>query len=161
MSNTHPNSSRRGFQDLSRALSNVHAELQQIALEAPVATAAERHGHPSRYLSEVRETCVARAVEIYRSRRRRDAAFGGDADLFGEPAWDILLDLLDADAHGRRISVTSASLASSVPATTGLRMIAILEERGLVMRTNDPLDRRRSHVSLTGKGRAAMQAALR
>lgn len=158
MSNTHPNSTRRGFQDLSRALGNVHAELQQIAQEAPT---AERHSHPGRYLSEVRDTSVARAVEIYRSRRRRDAAFGQDADLFGEPAWDILLDLLDADAHGRRISVTSASLASSVPATTGLRMIAILEERGLVVRTDDPRDRRRSHVSLTGKGRAVMQAALR
>jgi DNA-binding MarR family transcriptional regulator len=158
MSNTHPNSTRRGFQDLSRALSNVHAELQQIAQEAP---AAERHIHPGRYLSEVRDTSVARAIEIYRSRRRRDAAFGEDADLFGEPAWDILLDLLDADAHGRRISVTSASLASSVPATTGLRMIAILEERGLVVRTDDPRDRRRSHVSLTTKGRAVMQAALR
>jgi len=159
MSNTHPNSSRRGFQDLSRALGNVHAELQQIAQEAPVAAGADRQIRP--YLSEVRDAGVARAVEIYRSRRRRDAAFGEDADLFGEPAWDILLDLLDADAHGRRISVTSASLASSVPATTGLRMIAILEERGLVARTHDPLDRRRSHVSLTGKGRALMQAALR
>lgn len=158
MSNTHPNSTRRGFQDLSRALSNVHAELQQIGQEAP---APERQVHPGRYLSEVRDTSVARAIEIYRSRRRRDAAFGEDADLFGEPAWDILLDLLDADAHGRRISVTSASLASSVPATTGLRMIAILEERGLVVRTDDPRDRRRSHVSLTGKGKAVMQAALR
>jgi len=159
MSNTHPNSSRRGFQDLSRALGNVHAELQQIAQEAPATAGADRQIRP--YLSEVRDAGVARAVEIYRSRRRRDAAFGEDADLFGEPAWDILLDLLDADAHGRRISVTSASLASSVPATTGLRMIAILEERGLVARTDDPLDRRRSHVSLTGKGRAVMQAALR
>jgi len=159
MSNTHPNSSRRGFQDLSRALGNVHAELQQIAQDAPVTAGADRQIRP--YLSEVRDAGVARAVEIYRSRRRRDAAFGQDADLFGEPAWDILLDLLDADAHGRRISVTSASLASSVPATTGLRMIAILEERGLIARTDDPLDRRRSHVSLTGKGRAVMQAALR
>ena len=159
MSNTHPNSTRRGFQDLSRALSNVHAELQQIAQEPPAA--AERQFLPGRYLSEVRDASVARAIEIYRSRRRRDAAFGEDADLFGEPAWDILLDLLDADAHGRRISVTSASLASSVPATTGLRMIAILEERGLVVRADDPLDRRRSHVSLTAKGRAVMQDALR
>ena len=73
MSNTHPNSSRRGFQDLSRALGNVHAELQQIAQEAPATAGADRQIRP--YLSEVRDAGVARAVEIYRSRRRRDAAF--------------------------------------------------------------------------------------
>src|ERR1700712_4343686 len=100
MSNTHPNSTRRGFQDLSRALNNVHAELQQIAQEAPIAATRERPTHPSPHLSEIRDTSVASAVEIYRFRRRRDAAFGADADLFGEPAWDILLDLLKADAHG-------------------------------------------------------------
>lgn len=90
------------------------------------------------------------AQEEYRERLRRKKFF--DADLFGEPAWDILLDLFLCHVEGRRITITSACIASSVPSTTALRWIALLQERGLIQRESDILDRRRSWIDLTPQG---------
>lgn len=90
-----------------------------------------------------------RALALYRARRARAASFGGHGDLFGEPAWDILLDLFIAREAGRRVSVSSACIAADVPATTALRWLSALEQRGLVERQADPIDGRRVHVGLS------------
>lgn len=91
----------------------------------------------------------ARALALYRARRARTASFDGHGDLFGEPAWDILLDLFIAREAGRRVSVSSACIAADVPATTALRWLSALEQRGLVERQADPIDGRRVHVGLS------------
>jgi DNA-binding MarR family transcriptional regulator len=70
-------------------------------------------------------------------------------ELFAEPAWDILLDLLRAEIAQERISVSSACIAAAVPPTTGLRWLKTLEEHGLVLREGDPLDARRNFVRLS------------
>ena len=80
-------------------------------------------------------------------RRRRDGLF--PPDLFGEPAWDMLLDLYVAASERRPISVSSACLAAAVPPTTALRYIATLERSGLIEREADPADRRRFHVRVS------------
>lgn len=85
----------------------------------------------------------------YRQRRRRNAIFADDADLFGEPAWDILLDLLTAQKDGRAISISSACIAADVPPTTALRQLSRLQLRGLIERQSDTLDRRRHYLRLT------------
>lgn len=82
----------------------------------------------------------------YALRRRRESEF--DADLFSDPAWDILLDLYLAARAQKRISVTSACIASAAPATTALRWIEVLANRGLIVRAPDPADRRRTFVDL-------------
>lgn len=90
------------------------------------------------------------AKRAYRDRRRRDTFF--DPSLFGEPAWDILLDLFIAAKSDKKVSVTSACIAAAVPATTALRWTTVLESQGLVTRTSDPDDARRYFLHLTPKG---------
>lgn len=96
--------------------------------------------------------------EIIKSRRLRDVAFG--ADIFGEPAWDILLELYLAQQQQRRTTISDACRASASPQTTGLRWIRLLEERGWVKRHSDPLDGRRVFLSLTNRTNAAMDDYL-
>lgn len=95
------------------------------------------------------------ARQKYEDRRRRTKIFRTE-ELFGEPAWDILLDLFIAAKERRRVSVTSACIGSAVPSTTALRWIAILEKQGLLVREADPGDARRVYVKLSARGYAAM-----
>ncbi|WP_298188977.1 MarR family winged helix-turn-helix transcriptional regulator [Novosphingobium sp.] len=94
------------------------------------------------------------ARRAYSDRRRRSKYF--DASLFGEPAWDLLLDLFIAEKEGRRVSVTSACIGAAVPSTTALRWILVLENEDLVWRENDPKDARRAFLHLTAKAYTQM-----
>lgn len=79
------------------------------------------------------------------------------AHLFADPSWDMLLDLYDAELAATQISVTLLSASSSLPLTTALRRLDVLEEQGLVSRFEDPSDRRKTLVRLTGQGLDAME----
>lgn len=95
---------------------------------------------------------VARAM--YNERRVRDHV--ADLALFGEPAWDILLDLFASEAEGKAVSISSACLAAAVPMTTALRWVTRLEEEGLIERSATG-DRRRINVHLTRSGRERVE----
>ena len=86
---------------------------------------------------------------IIRQRQLRARFF--DGDLFGDPAWDMLLDLTAARAEHARVSVTSLCIASGVPPTTALRWIGQMTEAGLLERVEDETDRRRAFITLTDK----------
>lgn len=91
----------------------------------------------------------------YRDRRTRSALFGDEA-LFGEPAWDLLLDLFIAAKERKRVHVTSACIGAAVPTTTALRWLTLLEERGLIVREADVSDARRIFVRLSADAYAKM-----
>jgi len=91
---------------------------------------------------------------IIRQRQLRARFF--DADLFADPAWDMLLDLTAARVEHLRVSVTSLCIASGVPPTTALRWIGQLVEAGLFKRVEDDTDRRRAFVALTDRAADAM-----
>lgn len=91
---------------------------------------------------------------LIRQRRARDRFF--PADLFADPAWDILLDLMAARIERRRVAVSSLCIASAVPPTTALRTIAAMTARGLLVRRADDSDRRRVFVELSDSAAEAM-----
>ena len=91
---------------------------------------------------------------IIRQRQLRARFF--EADLFGDPAWDMLLDLTAARVEHQRVSVTSLCIASGVPPTTALRWIGQMVEAGLFQRIEDEADRRRAFIQLTDKAADAM-----
>lgn len=84
--------------------------------------------------------------EVIKLRRRREVFF--DPELFADPAWDILLDLLAAQLEGRPVSVSSLCIAAAVPATTALRWITGMTESGILVRRQDPTDARRIFIDL-------------
>ncbi|MFM5885688.1 MAG: winged helix DNA-binding protein [Novosphingobium sp.] len=91
---------------------------------------------------------------IIRQRQMRARFF--DGDLFGDPAWDMLLDLTAARAEHARVSVTSLCIASGVPPTTALRWIGQMTDAGLFQRVEDDSDRRRAFITLTDKAADGM-----
>jgi hypothetical protein len=84
---------------------------------------------------------------LLQARRMRDRFL--PSDLFADPAWDMMLDLMGARIDGKTVSVSSLCIAAAVPPTTALRWIAQLTERGIFERRNDPDDARRVFISLS------------
>lgn len=88
------------------------------------------------------------AQDEYNLRRYREKMFG-NPQLFGEPTWDILLDLFIAELKNIRMQTTSVCIGAQVPQTTALRWIALLERQDLVRRYRDKDDSRRVYIQLT------------
>ena len=82
------------------------------------------------------------------------------SEFFGEPAWNILLELFICELQGRYMSVQDACLASGVPATTALRYVRNLQERDLLRRIADRTDGRRTYVRITNRGDDLMRQYL-
>lgn len=121
--------------------------------QAPAKPASPFHGPGARVA-----TALERAMRYIDLRKRRELEFG--ADIFGEPAWDILLDLFIQRVDGRRTSATSASIASRSPTTTALRYIAILEKKGLLTKRVAEHDLRVHYVELSDDGYRRMLELL-
>src|SRR5690606_31571439 len=96
---------------------------------------------------------------IIRARRLRDQFFR--SDLFADPAWDMLLDLMAARIEKSRVAVSSLCIAAAVPATTALRWIKLLTDRGLFLRSADPQDGRRVYIELSDEAARGVAAYLR
>ncbi|MGV7122689.1 MarR family winged helix-turn-helix transcriptional regulator [Sphingopyxis sp. 550A] len=87
-------------------------------------------------------------------RRMRKSHFG-TAQMSGA-IWDMMLDLMLANANGRTLSASDLATGAGVPLSSGLRMIAAIEGAGLARRTIDERDRRRTIVRLTEAGAEKM-----
>lgn len=97
-------------------------------------------------MSETAPITAAQVRDMLRARRLRADFLPGD--LFADPAWDMMLDLLAARLEQAHVSVSSLCIASAVPPTTALRWIRTLTDKALVERRADPHDGRRIFIAL-------------
>lgn len=96
------------------------------------------------------------ALKQMRSMRRmRSQHF--PTQLFSDPCWEMLLDLYDGHLAAAEVTVTSLGAASGVPLTTALRRMDQLMAHGLIERTEDVGDKRRTIVRLTQAGLDAVE----
>ena len=92
---------------------------------------------------------------VIRARRLRSRYF--EEDMFADPAWDMLLDLLQAEIAQLRVPVSSLCIAAAVPATTALRWLKTMTLQGLFVRRADPHDGRRVFVELAPEASQALR----
>jgi len=85
-------------------------------------------------------------ASVMRARRLRANFF--EPELFADPAWDMLLELFHCELTHRRVPVSNLCSSAGVPATTALRWLKTMVDKGLVVRRDDPLDGRRVYVEL-------------
>ena len=127
-------------------IANTLASLSEGELTVPTAPQAGE--------GEVEEVGAGQVRALIRARRMRDQYFRGE--IFADPAFDMLLDLYAARLEGRRVAVSSLCIAAAVPATTALRWIKQLTDRGLFVRQADPQDGRRIYIELSEAAAKAM-----
>jgi len=91
---------------------------------------------------------LANARRTARRRLLRRQLVGAD-ELFGEPAWEILIDLFIHECEAKPVSVSSAFIASGLPTTSAQRLVQRLCDAGLLMREADHGDGRRTNIRLS------------
>lgn len=101
---------------------------------------------------------VHAARRMLTARRRRERFI--PLEVLGEPGWDILLYLLVSWGEGREVPLKSACHASGAPTSTAMRCLLRLRGLELVAFDADPVDRRRTLLTLTEAGQARVRAAL-
>jgi DNA-binding MarR family transcriptional regulator len=76
-----------------------------------------------------------------------------EAALFANPGMDIMLFLFAEGLHGATVTTNACCAAAGVPRTTALRWIKLLQDRGLVLGSDDVSDRRVTMLALSASGR--------
>ena len=102
-------------------------------------------------VSTVEEAAVRR---ILAARRVREQQLG--PELFADPAWDLLLEALAAEAGRKTLSISRLKGAANVPPSTAERWIRKLENDGWLYRTERFGDGDQN-VSLTPEGSAKLR----
>ncbi|MES5047099.1 response regulator [Rhizobium nepotum] len=86
-----------------------------------------------------------RMLELLRIRDIKTRYFSDR--LFVDPAWHMLLDLMENHLQEKQVSVSSLYIVSGVSAATAGRRLDEMETAGLVRRRPDPNDNRRQLVT--------------
>lgn len=145
---------------LSEEVGRIARTLANLAENAPRVSRLElaEFTPPPPMTADVASAAGARVRNLIRARRARDQFFR--SELFADPAWDMLLDLMAARLEHKRVSVSSLCIAAAVPATTALRWIKSMTDEGLFVRRADNNDGRRIFIDLSDRTAAAMSAYL-
>jgi hypothetical protein len=105
---------------------------------------------------EVPEEVVSAAIRAWRER-----ACYLPGELFFDPAWGMLLELLHAEIGKRQVSLRRLCKASGASSPSAIRWLKVLEDRELVIRQADPLDPGNERLELSPKGSTALRLYFR
>jgi predicted transcriptional regulator len=139
------------LRQLSEEVNRIATTLARLST-GPNANARRMEPMPAAELPQVSVEIVR---SVIRARRLRGRYF--PEDLFADPAWDMMLDLLQAEISHLRVPVSSLCIAAAVPATTALRWLKTLVQEGLFVRRADPHDGRRVFVELAPQASQALR----
>ena len=139
-------------------LGQLRSEVEQVAKTLAALVEEPVNAQPAADRDRSADASARLLRDVIRKRRVRADFF--PAELFADPAWDILLDLAAARHKGKPVSVSSLCIAAAVPTTTGLRWIKALTGAGLLERAADPHDARRSFITLTAETAEHMERYL-
>jgi len=139
--------------DFSERLSGLAREFDQRATAV-----AERDHRFDAGPPDAEAVQVALARRVLEQRRVRTRFL--PAELFHEPAWDMLLALFVAQHERRVMNVKTLVSYAEAPATTSQRWIDHLHKLGLIERITDMVDRRRIEVQLSESGEGAIRGYL-
>jgi len=139
------------LRQLSEEVSRIAATLARLST-GPSAAPRPAESAPT---ADVPPVSAETVRSVIRARRLRARYF--PEDLFADPAWDMLLDLLQAEISQLRVPVSSLCIAAAVPATTALRWLKTLIQEGLFVRRADPHDGRRIFVELSPESSQALR----
>jgi len=140
------------LRQLSEEVSRIAATLARLSSGPPAVAQAIEPLHQGDAPAVSPETVRS----VIRARRLRARYFA--EDLFADPAWDMLLDLLQAEISHLRVPVSSLCIAAAVPATTALRWLKTMVSKGLFIRRADPHDGRRVFVELAPEASRALRS---
>ena len=143
--------SNASLRQLSDEVSRIAATLARLSI-GPGQPQRAIEAPPSKDAPNVSVDTVR---SVIRARRLRSRFF--DEELFADPAWDMLLDLLQAELAQLRVPVSSLCIAAAVPATTALRWLKTMTTQGLFLRRADPHDGRRVFVELAPEASMALR----
>jgi len=138
-----------------RQLSDEVSRIASTLARLSVGPAAPRQAAPAVPAGDTPQVPADAVRQIIRARRLRGKFF--EDDLFADPAWDMLLDLLQAEIAQLRVPVSSLCIAAAVPATTALRWLKTMTDKGIFVRRADPYDGRRVFVELSREASLAMR----
>jgi len=141
--------STRDVEDASRLLSIIAGGKPEPQAMPPPALANLSQAGEDRL-----KACARR---LYEERQRRIRHFG--SQMFGEPAWEILLILYLEDGGERQSQARLVEL-SGASRSTGQRWVDHLVRKGLARREEHPTDKRRNFISLSDKGRDLLELYL-
>ena len=139
---------------LSEEVARIAGNLAELSMGAEYASA---DSVSSRGAASNPETQVSLPTVRWLITARRKRSRYLSEDLFADPAWDILLDLLHAELSQHRVAVSSLCIAANVPPTTGLRWINNMVSHGLLIRLPDTHDARRVFIELAPDVSAALR----
>ncbi|KFG89446.1 DNA repair protein RadC [Sphingobium herbicidovorans NBRC 16415] len=91
---------------------------------------------------------ACRNAETVLRRRILRRQLVGSAELFGEPAWDMLIDLFIHECKGQQLSMSSLCATAGIPTSSAMKLAQRLCEAGILERTPDLFDGRRTLMKI-------------